>query len=187
MTSTLNRPPAGGPQGPSAHAVLRFTGSLSTALDGLGSVPAWSMTAVEQGQALVELRRQQARLRELELRVLVAADRNQVGADSGATSTPAWVAAETASGRAACFRDLHLAEALDTGFEATRVALADGEIDDQKAAIIVTAVRRLTQEYDELPAGTHAAAEAHLLELASRFDPATLTQLGKRLFEVVCP
>ncbi|HET6625657.1 MAG TPA: DUF222 domain-containing protein, partial [Nocardioidaceae bacterium] len=145
------------------------------------------MSPAEQRQALVELRRQQARLRELELRVLVAADRNQVGADSGATSTPAWLAAETASGRAACFRDLHLAQALDTGFEATRAALADGEIDDQKAAIIVTAVRRLTQEYDELPAGTHAAAEAHLLELASRFDPATLTQLGKRLFEVVCP
>ena len=40
-------------------------------------------------------------------------DRNQVGADSGATSTPAWLADRTASTRAACFRDLRLAEQLD--------------------------------------------------------------------------
>ena len=43
----------------------------------------------------MELRRQRARLEELELRVLVQADRDQVGADSGATSTPAWLAHAT--------------------------------------------------------------------------------------------
>ncbi len=166
---------------------MRFTGSLSSALDRLEQTPAWSMTPSEQRQALVELRRQHARLRELELRVLCAADRNQVGADSGATSTAAWVAHETKSTRQACFRDLHLAQALDEQFDATRQALAAGDVDVKKAAIIVTAVRRLTEEYDELPAGTYAKAEAHLLDLARRFDPPTLTQMGKRLFEVVCP
>jgi hypothetical protein len=48
--------------------------------------------AGEQFETLVGLRTQRARLVELELRVLVAADRNQVGAETGATSTAAWLA-----------------------------------------------------------------------------------------------
>ncbi len=74
----------------------------------------------------MELARAEARLVELRLRVLVAADRNQVGADSGATSTPAWLAHATKTTRTAAFRDLHLAEKLDDRFHATRRALAAG-------------------------------------------------------------
>ena len=178
-------PVAGGSGGP--HAVVRFTQALASALDGLQGAAAWSMSPAEQREALVGLRRQQARLKELELRVLVAGDRNSIGADAGATSTPAWLADATKSTRAACFRDLHLAQALDEDFEATRRALAAGRIDEEKAAIIIRAVRALTEEYDELPEGTHAKAEAHLLDLAARFDAPALRALGKRLFEVVCP
>ncbi|HET7355600.1 MAG TPA: DUF222 domain-containing protein [Nocardioidaceae bacterium] len=149
--------------------------------------PAWSMTPDEQRHALLELRKQQARLRELELRVLEAADRNDIGAPSGATSTPAWLAHETKTTRAARFADLHLAHALDEEFDATRRALAAGDIDVEKAAIIVKAVRELTDEYDDLPPGTQTAAEAHMVDLAKEFDAAMLRKLGKRLFEVVCP
>ena len=35
--------------------------------------------------------------------------------------------------------------------------------------------------------GTEARAEAHMVGLAEEFDPPTLKQLGRRLFEVVCP
>jgi hypothetical protein len=188
MTSISDRvtgpAPAGGP---AAHPVVAFTASLSAALDRLTSTPTWSMTPAEQRQVLVGLRRQRARLAELELRVLVDADRNQVGAESGATSTPAWVAHETRSTRSACFADPHLAQALDEEFTATRRALAAGDIDTEKARIIVDAVRRLSSDYDDLPAGTTTAAEAHLIDLAPGFDPPGLRQLGKRLFEVVCP
>src|SRR6478672_6937376 len=79
---TVGQPPAG-------HAVVRFTASLSGALDRLAQTPTWSMTPAEQRQVLVELRKQRNRLRELELRVLVQADRDDVGADSGAVSTAA--------------------------------------------------------------------------------------------------
>lgn len=177
----------GGPGGSSAHAVVRFTESLAGALDRLGGTPAWSMTKAEQREALVRLRRERARLAELELRVLVAADRNEVGLDSGATSTAAWLGHETKSSRQSCFRDLHLARALDERFEMTRRALAAGELDVEKAAIVVRAVEALTEEHDDLPPDTREAAEAHLVELAARFDAPTLRQLGKRLFEVVCP
>ena len=84
------------------------------------------MTPEEQRTALVGLENQRARLAELRLRVLAAADHNKVGADSGATSMPAWLAHATRSSRADCFRDLHLAEALDADFEATGRALTAG-------------------------------------------------------------
>lgn len=190
MTSQTHppRPPSGPPSGPPAgHAVARFTASLSGALDRLAEVPAWSMTPEEQRVVLVELRRQRARLQELELRVLVAADRNRVGAESGATSTPAWLAHETASSRGRCFGELHLARKLDGDFEATRRAMAAGWIDAAKAHIITTAVQALTDEHDDLPDGTRQAAEARMIEMARRFDARRLRVVGRRLFEVVCP
>ena len=50
--------------------------SLSRGLDALSQTPTWCMTPAEQAEALVASRAQRARLAELELRVLVAADRN---------------------------------------------------------------------------------------------------------------
>jgi hypothetical protein len=177
-----------GPGGPGRrHRVLATVEAVGKALDAAGDVPGWSMTPAEQREALVALRAQRTRLHELELRVLVAADRNQVGADSGATSTPAWLADATGTSRADCFADLPLAEALDDGFDATRRALAAGVIDLDRARVIVHAVSALVDEHDDLPSGTHHAAEAHLLDLATRFDATLLRRLGKRLFEVVGP
>jgi hypothetical protein len=167
--------------------VVRFTASLSGALDRLTHVPMWSMTPAEQREALVDLRRQQSRLKELELRVLVQADRDDVGADSGAVSTPAWLAHATKTTTASCHRDLHLAAELDDRFAATRAALAAGAIDVEKARIITGAVGSLSEECDDLPPGTGARAEAHMIDQAMVFDAPTLGKLGKRLFEVVCP
>jgi hypothetical protein len=166
---------------------MRFVASLSAALDGLAQVPLWSLTQGEEREALVEIRKQLNRLEEFELRLLVQADRDGVGADSGATSTPAWLAHATKITSAGCHRALHLAKKLDDRFEATRRALAAGVIDVEKATIVTAAVEALTAEFDDLPAGTEARAEAHMIDLAKEFDAPTLRQLGKRLFEVVCP
>ena len=189
-SGTVSGPSEGGPPGggvSTPHVVLGFAGALSDALDRLSGAATWSMTPAEQREALVTLRRQRARLEELELRVLVSAERNEVGPGVGATSTATWLAQETGSTRATCFRDVKLAQALDEAFAATRVALASGEIDAERAAVLVQSVQMLTAEHDDLPAGTHAAAEAHLLDLARQYDAPTLRRLGKRLFEVVCP
>lgn len=184
MTDVVDTTPGVGER---THPVTSFVSSLSRALDRVADVSGWSMTPDEQRHALVELRRQRARLEELELRVLVAADRNDVGSEVGATSTAAWLADATGSSRMACFRDVHLAHALDEEFEATRAALAAGRIDVPRASVVVSSVRALTDEHDDLPDGTRAAAEAHLLEQAGRFDVVRLRRLGKRLYEVVCP
>src|SRR3954471_15779834 len=173
---------AGGTGGepPSHHPVVRFLDSLSRGLDALSQTPMWSMTPAEQARVLVS-RAQRTRLAELELRVLVAADRNSVGSEAGATSTAAWLADATGSTRAACFREVRLAHALDGEFAATRSALAAGTIDVERAGVIVLAVQALSEEHDELSAETRVAAEAHLLDLAGRFDAKTLARLGKRL------
>src|SRR4051794_1911298 len=191
MTAVLEVPVSytGGTGGepPSHHPVVRFLDSLSRGLDALSQTPTWSMTPAEQARVLVASRAQRTRLAELELRVLVSADRNSVGSEAGATSTAAWLADATGSTRAACFRDVRLAHALDGEFPATRRALAAGTIDVERAGVIVHAVEALTEEHDELSAETRVAAEAHLLDLAGRFDAKTLARMGKRLFEVVCP
>jgi hypothetical protein len=187
MTSTTAPPPPASGHAPDAPAVLRFAASLSAALDRLAETPMWSMTPAEERAALVELRRQEARLKELELRLLLQADRDGVGAASGATSTPAWLAHATRTTTASCHRDLHLAKKLDETFSATRAALTAGLIDVEKAGIVTAAVEALTAEYDDLPAGIEARAEAHMVEQAQAFDAPTLRALGKRLFEVVCP
>ena len=167
--------------------MVRFVASLTAALDRVSQVPVWSMTLREQRAVLVELDRQQRRLRELELRLLLQAERDGIGEDSGAVGAAAWLAHATRTTTAARHRDLHLASRLDERFGATRSALSAGRIDVEKAAIVTAAVESLTEEHDELPSGTDAHAETYLLEQAELFDAPTLRKLGKRLFEVVCP
>ncbi len=174
-------------EGVARSGVLGFTDSLGRALDGLAGTPAWALTPDQQAEALVALRREQARLVELELRILAAADRNEVGTQTGATSTAAWLAHQTAATTRSVAADVHLARALDTDFETTRKALAAGVIDAAKARVVVHAVQALTDEHDDLPPGTQARAEAHLVDLAGDYDLPTLRRFGKRLFEVVCP
>src|SRR3954453_6192125 len=165
MTAVLEVPvscTAGGTGGepPSHHPVVRFLDSLSRGLDALSQTPMWSMTPAEQARGMVASRAQRTRLAELELRVLVAADRNSVGSEAGATSTAAWLADATGSTRAACFREVRLAHALDGEFAATRSALAAGTIDVERAGVIVHAVQALSEEHEELGGETRVAAEA---------------------------
>ena len=169
------------------HRLLAFARAVDEAFDRLGDVPVWSMSPEEQREASRVLHRVESRLAGARLRVLAGADRNQVGDDTGATSTAAWLAHETRTTRAKCAREVRLAVVLDEEFEATRIALAAGEIDAEHAAVIVDAVNALTDEFDDLPDDTPQRAEAHLLDLAREFDAAMLRRLGKRLFEVVCP
>ncbi len=145
------------------------------------------MTPEEQRETALLLNRLKSRVAELDMRVLAGADRNEVGGDSGATSTAAWLAHATRQTRARCAGTLKLAIKLDEGFAATRESLAWGRINLDQARVIVEAVNLLTDEYDDLPPGTQGRAEEHLLDLAADFDAVTLRRLGKRLFEVVCP
>ncbi len=108
------------------HPIAGFARRLGADLDTLGPVAAWSMTPDEQRSALVDLARAQARLDELRLRVLVSADRDEIGAETGATSTAAWLAHHARQGRPAAPADVRLAHALDQDCSETRTALSEG-------------------------------------------------------------
>ena len=169
------------------HRLLAVARAVDAALAEVGEAAAWSMSKEEQRETLLVVDRIQSRVSELGLRVLNAARLNDLGAESGATSTAAWLARRTRQTRARCQAAARLAEALDERYDATREALAAGRINTDQAEVIVKAVDALTREHDDLPQDTHARAEAHLLELAEQFDAVQLRRLGKRLFEVVCP
>ena len=186
MTTTKPPPDTGG-AATAPHRLVGFARSLHGALDRAHEVPVWSMTTVEEREALVALDRAESRLAALRLRVLARADTDDVGAESGSTSTAAWVAHTTRQTRAVAGAGLRLATHLTETFPATGAALAAGVVNVDQATVIVAAVCRLTTEHDDLPPDIHAVAEAHLLDLAAGCDAVALRRLGQRLFEVVCP
>ena len=186
--TTSTREAATGGSGPGApHELVRFARAVEQAFARVTQTPAWSMTpdgAARDAAGAGPARRADGRDA---ARVLACADRNQVGADSGATSTAAWLAHATRQTRARCAAAVRFADALDTEFTRTGRALRDGLVNADQARVIVEAVNLLTAEHDDLPPGTRVLAEEHLLDLARQFDAAVLRRLGKRLFEVVCP
>lgn len=167
------------------HLIARFSTRLQVVLDGLLHVSCWSMTPAEQRVVVVELSRAEARLGELRLRVLAAADCGDVGAESGASSTAAWLAQATRRAGAAARREVKLARQLDgEGFAATREALARGLVDVGQARVIVAAVQALP---DAAEPWVRKLAEQRLIALAADHDEKKLKMLGRRVFEVVDP
>jgi Domain of unknown function (DUF222) len=110
-------------------------------LDELAEVPAWSATPAEQRAVLVSLAG--ARLNEVWLRLLAAADRGDVAAETAATSTGAWLAAATNRSPGSAAADVKLAAALDDACGATRAALGSGAVDTEQARVVVAAVQAL--------------------------------------------
>src|SRR3954454_18791856 len=137
----------GGPGG-CAHPIVAFSARLAAALDRLADAPAWSMTPEEERTVLVQLATSAARLSELGLRVLAAADRDNVGTVNASATTGAWYAAATPPTRPAAHADVTLALALDSEFGATRAALAAGRVDTAQARVIVRAVTALPDQVD---------------------------------------
>jgi hypothetical protein len=166
------------------HPIVGFAARAHAVLDTLTDAPAWSMTREEQRFSLIELARLQARIAELHLRVLAAADRCDLAADTAATSTGAWLAQATRQTRAAAHADVLLAQALDGSFAATRDALADGLVDVDQARVIIRAIQALPDTVDTQDRGR---AEKHLIDLAGQHDAKTLRLLGRRVFEVLDP
>jgi Domain of unknown function (DUF222) len=177
MTTATHRPDG-------AHPIVWFGARVHAVLDDLTDVPAWSMTAAEQRIALIDLARAEARIDELRLRVLAAADRNDIAAEDAATSTAAWLAVRTGTTHAEAHADVKLALALDTDYPQTRRALAAGHVNPAQARVIVRALTALPNGID---ASLRERAEKQLLADAADHDANALRLLGRRVFEVVDP
>lgn len=164
--------------------VLRFARSLGEALDRVHTLEPAFMNVEDKAAAVAELARQRARLEALELKVLAAADRDDVKAATGATSTGAWLSRATGCDRAEAARQVALARALDGPFAHTGAALAAGELSTAHARVIVAAVEDLPVDLDP---HLRSVAEKTLVQEAETLTPRELRLAGQHILEVLCP
>ena len=174
---------SGTDEGP-RHPIVGFTRALAAALDRvLVHEPAF-LSRQDKKAVLLQLARQRARLDALELSVLAAADRDDVGSETGATSTGAWVSHVTLTDRAEAAAKVRLARALDQHRAATRDGLAAGDYSMAHAAVISRAIADLPGDLD---AHLVAQAEKTMVEEAARLTPKQLRIIGRHLLEVIAP
>ena len=166
------------------HPILGFTTALAGALDRVLVVDPVFMSPADQAQALRELDTQRARLEALVLKVLAAADRNEVGSEVGATSTGAWLAHETLADRPDAAAKVKLARALDEDHSATAAGLAAGDYSVAHAVVVVRALADLPADLDP---DLVARAEKTLVEEAHHLTPKQLRVVGRHLLDVVAP
>ena len=166
------------------HPIVGFTRALGAALDRVLVCDPVFLSIPDKQTVLVELARQQARLEALELKVLAAADRDDVGAGSGATSTAAWLAHTTLADRAETATRVRLSRALEDQHPLTGAGLASGDFSTAHAAVITRALADLPADLDPDLA---VRAEKTMVEEASHLTPRQLRVVGRHLLEVVAP
>ncbi len=170
-TSTLNRD----------HPIVAGACLIEETLAGLADQNTWSMRDEDAREAALLLTQLEAQVAELGRRVLAEADRRDVAAQTGGTSTANWLAHTTKLTRTEAHRRVRQAKALDT-WEQTRCALAGADLHLEQATVITQAVEALPA--DKCPPETVALVEKTLIEHAKEFDAKTLRILGRRVWEV---
>lgn len=160
-------------------ALLQF----EAALDALAAVELADLGDRESADFLKALGRGRSRLSAVELRVLASAESSGTARRAGSVSTDTWAAELLKSDAAAMARRMKLADGLGSN-TATEHALSAGEIDAEKAAVIVEAGTKL-------PAGAAETekrqVEARLLAQAPLVSPRQLRQLARRALESLRP
>jgi hypothetical protein len=177
---------------PAVHPILGFTRALGAALDRVHTHEPAFLSADEKRSVLVELARQRTRLEALELKVLAAADRDDIGAEAGATSTAAWLAHQTLADRPETAAKVKLARALDQDHPGVATGLAAGDYSVAHAAVMVRALAELPVDLPaDLPAdldpGLLDRAEKTLVEEAHHLTPKQLRTVGRHLLDVIAP
>ena len=166
------------------HPVADTVARLHAELDAVSESPLWTLDSAATEDLLIQVTTLAARVAELELRVTAHADRVEVGARAGATSTAAWWAHRCRLTRAEAHRRIRLARRL-LDHEGVADALAAGDIGTEQARVIVDAVDALPTEL--VDPETIAEARSRLLVEARHHDAKALRVLGRRILDVVAP
>ena len=165
-----------------SNRVHHFAGRAHEVLDALGDASTWALTPAERAETVAELEALEDRARARKLALIAEADETSVAADTGCTSTAAWVRAATGVTGTQAHRAVRQARAMQA-HPATATALAAGSLRTEQALVITQAVDALPEEVaDQKP-----EAEAHLLAAAREHDAKALRVLGKKLLEVIAP
>lgn len=174
----------------SAHPVGRAVADAERVIAAVAERPVWSLDAEGTREALVALSRLASRTAELEARLTRHADAVEAYAESGAVSTPAWLAHATRVTRRDAHATARLAGALER-HAPTREALGRGDVRADQARVICQAVDELPDPDDlDRPCPDpelRERAEKHLLAEAAHHDAKALRILGRRLLEVADP
>ena len=129
------------------------------------------------GRDLAEVERAIARMESVKLTMVAAADRAQVGTESGMTGTSAWLAAHTRSGGAKAAADTALATALDSSLPLTREALSEGVVSTAHAAVIAGTTSRLPESLSD---SERTRIESSLVAQARHLSPGRLRRVARR-------
>ena len=174
MTTLLDRQPK---TGLSAAGAL---GQVHTAI----AVLADSVTSAGAGDLVAGCERAIRRMEAIKLRLIAAADRDGVAADSGLASTGAWVARQVNADQAGAARAVRLATALDHPSSVAGPAVADGSISTEHAAVVVRAVESLPSGLSDAQRRT---VEHSLVEKARSLSPDALRRAARRAVAAVEP
>jgi hypothetical protein len=171
---------------PRRHPVAEAVARLHAELDAIAGAPVWTLDEDGAEELLVAVTELEARVAELTLRVAGQADRLDVGARHGATSTASWWAHACRLTRAEAHRRIRLAKRLA---EHERVAetLAAGAIVEDQAGVILDALDALPDDLVDVDLAVIARARTHLLAEAAHHDAKGLRVLGRRVLDVVAP
>ena len=166
------------------HPVAESVARLHVELDAIVESPLWTLSGSDAGELLGQASRLRSRIAELELRIAAHADRVDVGARDGATSTASWWAHRSRLTRVEAHRRVRLARRL-LDHEDVADALAAGDIGTEQAQVIVDAVDALPTDLVDLEIVTDA--RRRLLVEARAHDAKALRVLGRRILDVVAP
>ncbi len=164
------------------HPVVVAAALIEAALKDVADVDPVFMPTPDKRAALVALDRVEARLEELRLRVMTAAE--DVAAEDGARDIAAWLAHRDHRDRGEARRQLRLARGLDARWHIAARALREGALNLAQVEAIVRALEDLPEGLDPT---VLAKAEEHLVAEAARFGPRSLRLLGRRVLAVVAP
>ncbi|MQA26135.1 MAG: DUF222 domain-containing protein [Micromonosporaceae bacterium] len=166
------------------HSVAVALTRLSDSLKDISGTPLWSASDTQLTDVLAMVSQLKAQLAAVELQTIAEAHGRDIARRVGAASTQAWLRHKLRLTPAEAKKQTALAIALDRDLDATRRALAEGEISVPHAQAIARAVEDLPCDAET---GIAEKAEAQLVGFAQRFDPHQLARLGKRILEVVDP
>lgn len=144
-----------------------------------GWVAAEDMAGWQLAEAVRLHAQLEARVAGMRMHVVAAADRADVASEHAATDTAAWAAKESKN-RARSWGGVWLANQIEALHPHVRSALAEGQISEEHAAIIVRAAEKVPDEVDRQDL---LRCEDLLVGKAMRMNPVNLRRAARRLLE----
>ncbi len=131
---------------------------------------------------LAETTRAISRLESIRLRVIAAAGRADCAGGPATASAAEWVDHTTRTGGARAAAAVKLADAVESGtIDATRTALAAGEVSAEHARVVAAALASLPEDFTN---EERERVELALLREARQVDPARLRRTAKHVWQL---